>query len=71
MTSNYQQSSWNEKMLDVLKDNVKLVDYRTDNDSAEEYQKRYCFVDSSRAEYFFDGFSAKAISFLFDTHRPT
>jgi hypothetical protein len=69
MTSNYQQSWWNEKMLDVLKDNVKLVDYRTDDDSVAEYRKRYCFVDDSRAEYLFEGFSTEAISFLFDKHR--
>ena len=61
MISNYQQSSWNDKLLDVLKDNVRLVDFRRDDTGVAEYKPRYCFVDPARIEYMFDGFSNEAI----------
>ncbi len=71
MISNYQQSSWNDKLLDVLKDNVRLVDFRRDDTGVAEYKSRYCFVDPARAEYMFDGFSDEAIEFLFEHPRTS
>lgn len=69
MISNYQQSWWDEKMLDMLKDNVRLVDYRTTEKQIAEYKARYSFVESNKAEYFFDGFGDCAIDFLFSNPR--
>lgn len=71
MISNYQQSWWDSKLLDVLKDKVRLVDYRNSADSIAEYKQRYSFVDPSRAEFMFDGLSAEAIDFLFNHPRET
>lgn len=69
MISNYQQSWWDEKMLNFMKDNVRLIDHRGDGRSIAEYKARYSFVDPARAEYFFDGFSNDAIEFLFNRPR--
>lgn len=71
MISNYQQSWWNQKILDVLKDNVRLVDYRSNDEAVVEYKARYSFVDPGRAAYMFGGFSEDAIAFLFDHPRES
>jgi hypothetical protein len=71
MISNYQKSWWNEKMLDVLKDRVRLVDYRANENAIDEYKERYRFVDPARTAYMFDGFGDKAIDFLFNQRRKT
>lgn len=69
MINNYQQCLWGEKMLGVLKDNVKLVDYRRSDKDIAAYKERYSFVDSARARYMFGGLSHKAIQFIFDQTR--
>jgi hypothetical protein len=71
MISNYQYSSWDEKWFgkDILKDNVRLVDFREGVAGIDDFKSRYSFVDSSRAEYFFDGFNTDAINFLFNQPR--
>lgn len=71
MISNYQQSWWNEKLLDHLKDNVRLVDFRSDSTVVEEYKRRYGFVDPARSDYMFSGFGNDAIEFLFDHPRES
>ena len=67
--SNYQQSWWDEPMLDVLKDHVRLVDYQSNEDSIKDYKSRYSFVIEDRANYHFGGFSEDAIDFLFNNGR--
>jgi hypothetical protein len=67
--TNYQQSWWDEKIVDVLKDNVRLVDYRETESGIADYKRRFSFIDTSRAEYFFSGFGDDAVRFLFDHHR--
>jgi hypothetical protein len=69
MISNYQRSWWDEKLLGVLKDNVRLVDFRADSKGIADYKGRYNFVDSARAEYMFSGFNSDAIEFLFNHPR--
>lgn len=71
MISNYQESWWNEKMLDTLKDNVRLVDFRTTAEGVADFKTRYGFVDPTRAEYFFEGFGNHAVDFLFASPRGT
>jgi hypothetical protein len=69
MISNYQQSWWNEKMLDTLKDNVRLVDFRTTPEGVADFKSRYGFADSTKVEYFFDGFGDRAVDFLYANPR--
>ncbi len=71
MISNYQQSWWDEKMLDTLKDNVRMVDFQSGSEGIAEFKTRYSFVDPTRAEYFFDGFGDNAVDFLFANPRET
>jgi hypothetical protein len=67
--SNYQQSEWNSEILGCFKDDVKLIDFRTDDPSIAAYKKSYGFVDDSKAQYRFNGFGQDAIKLLFDEHR--
>lgn len=69
LISNYQQSWWNEKLLGVLKDDVKFIDYAENTNGVAELVERYRFVDSSKTKYSFDGFRDEAMSFLFDQVR--
>lgn len=69
MISNYQHSWWDEKLFDVLKDNVRLVDYRDSDEAIAEYKARYSFIDPARAAFMLNGFNDEAIEFLFDHPR--
>lgn len=70
MISNYQCSWWNEKMFGTtLKDYVRLVDYRTDENGVAELKSRYNFVDAAKTDYFLAGFGHDAIDFLFSQQR--
>lgn len=69
LITNYQGSWWDVKLLDVIRDYVKFVDYRRCEKAIAEYKKHYSFVDPARALYTFDGFNNKAIEFLFDQPR--
>jgi hypothetical protein len=67
--TNYQQSWWDEKLIDFLKDYVRLIDLRTDDASISEYKDRYCFVDPGKTRYFFNGMCDEVIPFLFEDRR--
>lgn len=69
MITNYQQSSWESPLLDVMKDYVRFLDYRTDDAGVSAFKERYRFSDPTRSKYFFGGFSAEGIEFLFDQGR--
>ncbi|MCG7853506.1 MAG: SIR2 family protein [Methanosarcinaceae archaeon] len=69
--SNYQESWWDERFLDTLKDNVKFVDFKSDKKSRGEYTKKYCFADINKSSFWFDGFSLDAVKFLFGNSRET
>ncbi len=56
-------------MMDTLKDNVRLVDFRTTPEGIADFKSRYGFVDPGRAEYFFNGFGEGAVDFLFSSPR--
>lgn len=71
VVTNYQESWWNEKFLGTLKDNVKFVDYKSDKQSRQEYISRYRFTDMDKSSFWFDGFSAEAVKFLFENTRGT
>lgn len=67
MLSNY-GSWWDDRLLDVLKDYARFVDYKPTDDDRRAYLDRYRFADPERSRFFFDGFGPKAIDFLF--HQP-
>ena len=43
MAQNYQELNWDIEMLDKLKDNIKVIDYRIDDDGKNEPRGRYNF----------------------------
>jgi len=69
--SNYQESWWDQKFLDVLKDDVKFVDFRGDEAGIKEYVARYVFSNPKKSKFWFNGFSADAVQFLFNQSRET
>lgn len=69
LITNYQESWWDERVLDTLKDNVKFVDYRQDASGINEFKARYGFVDAGKTEYWLEGFGDGAVEFLFTPAR--
>lgn len=69
LISNYQKFEWNTEFFGVKKNNIKMVDYRTNEKSISEYRNRYSFIDSEKSEFMFDGFGEKAIDFIFKQSR--
>ena len=69
LISNYQEVNWNHPLLGFNKNQIKLVDYRTDNSSKDELLKRYQFIDYQKADVYTDGFSSDAVEFIFNQSR--
>jgi hypothetical protein len=69
IVTNYQQSWWDEALLDVAKDYTRFVDYRLDKRGVDAYMDRYRFSDTERSRHYFEGFGAEAVTFLFDQPR--
>tara|TARA_R110001599_G_scaffold336565_1_gene554366 strand:- start:5813 stop:7075 length:1263 start_codon:yes stop_codon:yes gene_type:complete len=69
MVENYQSVCWDDRLLDSLKDNVKVVDYRTCEAGKADLRSRYSFIDEEKSEFYTDGFSSKAVEFLFKNSR--
>jgi len=69
MISNFQGVSWDQPLLDWYKNNVKLVDYRTDKAGKNELLDRYRFIDFDKADIYMDGFSRDAVKFVFSQSR--
>lgn len=69
MVTNYQDINWEEKILDTIKDNVKLIDFRESEEAINDLLSRYRFIDDSKLESFTDGFSSEAVTFLFNNKR--
>lgn len=65
LITNYQQKFWDDKLLNMKKDNVKFIDFHLDKKDQGDYQKRYSFADPDKTSFFWDGFGKKAINFLF------
>ncbi len=71
MIGNYQRSWWDELLLDTLKDNVKVIDYKESDTEIEEFKLRYSFIAEAKAEYYFDGFNSNSVTMLYDNKRVT
>ena len=69
MISNYQQSWWDEELLETLKDDVKFVDFKKVGAEQEEYLRRYGFSNEEKSAFWLDGFSMEAVEFLFAMSR--
>lgn len=68
---NYQESWWDEELLETLKDNVKFVDFRDEQKGQEEFMQRYGFSNKEKSAFWLDGFSTEAVEFLFTMNRKT
>lgn len=68
LLSNY-GSWWNEPMLGVFKDFARFVDFKNNEDEANEYRAHFRFSDSERSRFFLEGFGDAAIDFLFNQSR--
>lgn len=69
MISNYQYSWWDEALLGVVKDHVRLVDFQSDEAAVSALKSRYSFLVDGKTEYYFNGFSDEAVDFLFNQAR--
>lgn len=69
MAQNYQELNWDMEMLDKLKDNIKVIDYRIDDDGKNELRGRYKFFDDDKSSFFYNGFSPEAVDFIFTPQR--
>jgi len=62
ITKNYQDFGWGREELGMgKKAPMVIVDYQTDLQRQEAFRKRYAFVDWSKAEVHFDGFTSTTI----------
>lgn len=71
MVSNYQGYSWDHKFFTEYKDKVKFVDFRESENSIREYKSRFSFSDPEKSCFWFNGFSADSVNFLFTSCRET
>lgn len=70
LLSNY-GSWWDSRMLGILKDYARFVDFRPNQDQIDEYRARYRFADPDRSRFHFAGFGSEAVDFLFSQRRET
>lgn len=68
LLSNY-GAWWDSRMLGVLKDYARFVDFRSTHGQIEDYRTRYQFADAARSRFHYAGFGAEAIEFLFSQRR--
>jgi hypothetical protein len=65
ITKNYQKAHWGIEELGMgKKAPMLIIDFQTDESKQEEFGKRYAFVDASRAEFRFDGFTPATLSLI-------
>ncbi len=69
--SNFQEIEWDTEMLGALKDNVKLIDFRSSEEEIVDLMSRYKFIDPNKMKVYLDGFSKEAVQFLFENTRLT
>ena len=69
IVKNYQESWWDEKLLDVFKSNVKVIDKRTSEESKQDLYNRFSFIDIEKATFHFDGLNLDTIESFFRDDR--
>lgn len=65
IVKNYQESYWDEEVFDRKKSPLVLVDARKSKEQKDELEKRYAFVDWTKASVYMNGFDDDAIDLLF------
>ncbi len=63
LTQNY-QSWWDSQLSNTLKENVRIIDYRTKEFDIENLKQRYSFIDSDRCDFWLSGFNEDSVEFL-------
>jgi hypothetical protein len=69
LVTNYQNTNWEEETLEHRKTPLVLIDLRQSTQDRQELQRRYAFVDWSKAETCFTGFDESALKLLDRTTR--
>jgi hypothetical protein len=65
LTRGYTDKLWDEEFFGKHKLPLRIVDFRSSDGDRQALRERYRFVDWSRIETFFEGFSEDAVTFLF------
>jgi len=65
LTRGYTDNGWAEEFVGKHKLPLRIVDFRPSDEDRQALHERYRFVNWSRTETFFDGFSEDAVTFLF------
>jgi hypothetical protein len=69
LVTNYQNTYWEEETLEHRKTPLVLIDLRQSTQDRQELQRRYAFVDWSKAETCFTGFDESALRLLDRTNK--
>jgi hypothetical protein len=65
LTRNYTQNNWPEIRTDCIKTRLRMVDLRSGGHSLAEFYARYGFIDWTKADVSFEGFSESSLDFIF------
>jgi hypothetical protein len=65
LTRGYTDNWWDEEFVGKRKLPLRIVDFRPGDEDRQALHERFRFVDWSRTQTFFDGFSEEAVEFLF------
>ncbi|MFI5367048.1 MAG: hypothetical protein ACHQ4J_15655, partial [Candidatus Binatia bacterium] len=65
IVKNYQEVYWDEEVFDRKKSPLVLIDARKSKEQKDELEKRYAFVDWTKASVHMNGFDDDAIDLLF------
>jgi hypothetical protein len=61
LATNYQENNWGEDVLEHRKTPLLMVDLRTSPEQVAEYERRYAFIDWSRAQKHFGGLTEEMV----------
>jgi hypothetical protein len=67
LTRNYTHNNWPEVMPDRAKTRLRMVDLRSAGHPLAEFYARYGFIDWTKADVWFDGFSEASLDFIFNS----
>ncbi|GBF44460.1 SIR2-like domain protein [Leptospira ellinghausenii] len=68
IAENY-KSLWNTPFLNTLKEEIKVIDFRKNQNEKNVLLERYSFFHSSEECFWFEGFNEKSVNFLFKKSR--
>ncbi|TGM03246.1 SIR2 family protein [Leptospira jelokensis] len=68
LSQNY-KSWWDTPLLNTLKEDIKVVDFRKNQKEKNLLLQRYSFFESDKKNFWFNGFNEKSVDFLFKKKR--